>query len=341
MSVQGYFDRNLTPEPIWWMLFKATNSFSERDKNQKFIQQALPALRAFADDSLLTTMCDTHHWLRDFYGTHLNSFETSLQRFNQDLNETAIVLDDYLKKLVGTRISASFTKHLTNAGLLQTVAEGCTPEAEGPNENITKIRECFEAALQEDENDVRGEWRQLRSRVVSFCQQTGCPETPEDPFQCIMNLRIFVSKRQSNTREALLLAEVERLKQQNEELKNENKSQSRIITNLTFRHLLEHLPGEILFKEFWRNSLKHACAGGSSHPLTPLLRRFKEDEIRKAGEGLYGRLSRNIHDFSRANYEVDLNQWDTQEGQILKSLKPIYFDTEGNVNWKAEFRRYD
>lgn len=73
------------------------------------------------------------------------------------------------------------------------------------------------------------------SKVADFCIRAGCPSVTRYPVKNVERLRAHLATRSSAIREAELRREIE-------ELRSENQRQQRIISNLTFRHLLENLP---------------------------------------------------------------------------------------------------
>ena len=136
-------------------------------------------------------------------------------------------------------------------------------------------------------------------------------------------------------------------------MNNINRAQSRIITNLAFRHLLETLPtlgadhssATVKWQAFFRTALKTAqtqqARGQIDHPLLPVLRKYnRPKQIEDVGKSLYSTLSTNIHHFS-AQFVVLDDQWNTLEVDILKALTPLpQNETEIGIDWERERLRY-
>ncbi|KAK4551642.1 hypothetical protein LTR86_011016 [Recurvomyces mirabilis] len=79
------------------------------------------------------------------------------------------------------------------------------------------------------------EYQMTSSKVANLCLLAGCPKTAPNPLDNVGLLREHLIPPSSESREAELRLEIE-------ELRKQNRAQQRIITNLTFRHLLENLP---------------------------------------------------------------------------------------------------
>jgi hypothetical protein len=132
--------------------------------------------------------------------------------------------------------------------------------------------------------------------------------------------------------------------------------QQRMITNLTFRHLLEMLPpppppssktssATARWKSFFTSAIHNAEAQQeqqtSNHPFLPLLRKYpKVKEIEHTGGNLYGVLSTNIHHF-QGEFKIGADQWNMLEGDILKALTPLAQNrSDAGVEWDEERRRF-
>jgi len=188
-------------------------------------------------------------------------------------------------------------------------------------------------------------------RIGQFCLRASSPSVSHDPLEDITNLRLHVLSRMSQSREAGLQAEVERLK-------DLCRTQHRIITNLTFRHTLEALPGPRLtdsrgnptssstahWRQFWNNAWQNAQSQASAnHPLWPLFQRFDQPtqrRIQAIGGDLYGTLSTNIHHFS-GEFAISEDQWDVLQAAILHALTPTTARRQdGSFDWDLERQRY-
>ncbi len=207
----------------------------------------------------------------------------------------------------------------------------------------------------EASNDPR--WHHLCEQIGQFCLRAGSPSVTNEPHEDIEKLRLHATSTSSHTREGDLQAEVTRLR-------DLCRTQQRIITNLTFRHTLEALPGPRLadskgnpinsstahWRRFWNDAWNNAQSQASSdsssstkHPLSPLFDRFDRQtqrQIKILGEGLYGTLSTNIHHFS-GGFEVNEDQWDVLQAAILRAITPITTrKDDGSIDWDLERQRY-
>ena len=138
-----------------------------------------------------------------------------------------------------------------------------------------------------------------------------------------------------------------------EELKREVQRQQRIITNLTFRHLLENLPPRApkitsstarwtdLFSNALRSAQDHSHLGRETHPLHDVLRKYHNTtQIKNVGIGLYGTFSTNIHHFSNQFTVID-SQWNAPEADIMKALTPLPSNiVAAGIDWQKERERY-
>lgn len=143
------------------------------------------------------------------------------------------------------------------------------------------------------------------------------------------------------------------MRQEVDELKRENQTQQRIITNLTFRHLLENLPpppskrmsSSARWPHFFRNALKTAQnqTGTESppHPLASVLRKYPNaSQLETVGVRLYSTFSTNIH-CSSSQYTVADSQWNSLEGDIIKAFIPAPSnDNADGTDWQGERQRY-
>lgn len=190
------------------------------------------------------------------------------------------------------------------------------------------------------------DFQTFTSKVADFCLESGCPAVKYDPSDDIYHLRQHLLSDDSAVREAELRAELDKLR-------NVNRAQQRIITNLAFRHVLEmlsashakHPSATARWSAFFRKALKEAQAqherGQTNHPLMPLLRKYdRPKQIEDVGVNLYSTLSTNIHHFSQQFVVID-DQWNTLEADILKALNPLARnELEASVDWVQERLRY-
>jgi len=184
------------------------------------------------------------------------------------------------------------------------------------------------------------------TKVAEFCLEAGCPAVTYHPSKDIYSLRNHLVSNESATREAELRKEIE-------ELRNLNRSQQRIITNLAFRHLLEVLPARsakptsatTTWNAFFQTALKEAQEqherGQMGHPFIPVLKKYRRvKHIENVGTSLYNTLSTNIHHFS-GQFKVHDDQWNMLEADILRALTPLAEnETESGINWEMERLRY-
>jgi hypothetical protein len=189
-------------------------------------------------------------------------------------------------------------------------------------------------------------FRIFTSKIGDFCLKAGCPVIKYDPFDDIFALRQHLLSNDSARREAELHAELR-------ELRDVNRAQQRIITNLAFRHVLEMLPASgakhpsatARWNAFFRMALKEAqnqqAHDEVSHPLIPVLKKYgRPKQIEDVGVSLYNTLSTNIHHFSQQFVLLE-DQWNALEVDILKALTPLARNkTESGVDWERERLRY-
>lgn len=179
-------------------------------------------------------------------------------------------------------------------------------------------------------------------KVANFCVLAGCPAPVQDPLINIHNLRQYLASNPSEIREAALRREIE-------DLRKTTQSQQRIITNLTFRHLLENLPpaangttSTARWSSFFRSALNNVPKQGHHmHPLKDILLKYSNSkQIETVGVGLYGTFSTNIHHFT-SQYAIIDSQWNALEMDIMKALVPLPSNaTLTEVDWSEERKRY-
>lgn len=319
--------------------------------------QLLLPLTRYADVSILETSIFQYPWLKDFHEE--NNFEGSLAALREDSNATTITLMKHLEHFAG----------ITLHSLWRELCELFVPDPEY-SRSCEKLEDdealSLLIALPEMHNDSY--WKGVCSRVRDFCLSARCPRADANPFEAITALRTMIMQMSGPNTETLLRAEME-------ELREQVRKQSRIITGLSYRHLFEHLPGSALnsqpnvavndqpstatkhkpnnaikgksntsstdrWQDFWTRELAKA-AKIPTHPLNGLLQRFPNNvnQIKKVGSTLYGTLSANIHDF-QGTWVVDTSLWHAQEGAILQALTPVNVKSDGTVDWEQERQRY-
>ena len=312
-------------------------------------------LRAFDPDA--NGPFTKYSWLSDFDAPRKSNCETSLEAFRESPNDMTRVLLGWLetgyKELFGAAVEF-FHRKDTEENSERDLRRDQPTSDQVPPDTIGKG--VLEAAKACDCRDWLGADRLdgVAENVRNFCLEAGCPQTSSNPFLSVDALRTTVFHAASTGRDSMLLARIKHLENQHEEQRKQLEKQSRIITNLSYRHILEGLsdfPTKVTpeWKIFWNkafttaeNELKAPIASGGTaaitHPLTKVLRDFNpmnRRNVKDVGERMYGTLSSNIHQYHGA-YEVDRNQWDNIPGAILEALRPTEFDVDGNIDWTKE-----
>lgn len=181
------------------------------------------------------------------------------------------------------------------------------------------------------------------SKVADICLEAGCPLVQHQPSNDIYSLRKHLFTHDAAVREAELRKELEA-----ERLLN--RVQQRIITNLTFRHLLEKLPPpsatatsawDAFFRTAVHNAQQKRKQGRTDHPLISVLNKYQRvGQIEAVGKNFYGTLSTNIHHFS-TQFEVLDDQWNMLEADILRAITPLAENQgETGTDWAKERLRY-
>ncbi|KAJ9661278.1 hypothetical protein H2198_002021 [Neophaeococcomyces mojaviensis] len=188
------------------------------------------------------------------------------------------------------------------------------------------------------------QYKIFNMKVSDFCLRAGSPATKHNPVENIHSLRAHLS------RGSMVEAE---LRKELEELRKLTRMQQRMITNLTFRNLLEMLPPHSTgsssatsrWKNFFTSALQNAQAQQanqtSNHPFVSILRKYpKTKQIEDTGANLYGLLSTNIHHYS-GKFMVAEDQWNVLEVEVLKALIPLAQNqSDTGVDWDTERMRY-
>lgn len=181
-------------------------------------------------------------------------------------------------------------------------------------------------------------------RVADFCLRAGCPAPKRDALGNTYALRAHLSRGSGIETE---------LRKEIEELRRTTRKQQRIITNLSFRHLLEMLPppstgpatSTVRWKSFFVGALLKAqtvqAQQGTGHPLVPLLKKYpKLKQLEEAGTNLYGTLSTNIHHYT-GEFRIEEDQWDALQVDLLTALVPqAQNQSDTGVDWNQERRRF-
>lgn len=208
---------------------------------------------------------------------------------------------------------------------------------------MTSLWKSLQRAVQK--SPLHRENRISSLKVANFCTLAGCPSSERDPLTNVERLRTHLASHPSATREAELCREIEALR-------SENQMQQRIISNLTFRHLLENLPpaskkmsSTARWTDFFQKAMKTSKSRSGDvsppHPLDALLGKYRNaGQVESVGVGLYSTFSTNIHHFN-SQYTVVESQWNTLEYDIMRALVPIPSNiTTDGIDWEKERERY-
>ncbi|KAH6715738.1 hypothetical protein BKA61DRAFT_601912 [Leptodontidium sp. MPI-SDFR-AT-0119] len=205
-------------------------------------------------------------------------------------------------------------------------------------------------------------WRKICATLESLCHQIGIPNPSLHPAQNIAEIREYYRIGTLHG-ESILRTQIDDLKIQLEK-------QKQIIASLSFRHVLENLPGPdakgasatARWQNFWNECFDAAVPSlekkkgktpkqypipipDPSHPLAKLMITLdgtSRDAVKNYGSLLYNGLSANIHSF---HIDVDVPVSNMIEKSILEALKPICMvpNDQGNpgkdIDWEAERAR--
>ena len=241
--------------------------------------------------------------------------------------------------------------------------------ANRPKGSIFNLVGDFHTTVSIWQND--SSWLDTCGRVNKFCLLAGCPKAFQNPFDSIDALRAIAL--QPFGREAQLQAETKLLGERIEEMKRELEKKdekikeqdeklakhSKIVTCLSYRHLMEQLPGPgpgqsgPRWADFWTDAIGNAMATTrTDHPLVGFLQKYgqhnrTENRIKTDGGAMYGLLSTDIHHYNGGRvYDVNSLLWPELHGGVIKALAPDpkNFTKSGDietVDWVKERARYD
>jgi hypothetical protein len=109
------------------------------------------------------------------------------------------------------------------------------------------------------------------------------------------------------------------------------------------RWLLEHLPSTKPIQQgfgsqwrlFWQNQWKQYKkeASRNDHPLRGLA---GDEKYNKVGQGLYGTLSNLLHGYGR----LRMQPLDPDVQTVVDTISPVYYNSDGRIDLKAERRRW-
>ena len=184
----------------------------------------------------------------------------------------------------------------------------------------------------------------LTLRTADFCLRAGMPAPRRDALDNIYALRTHLSRGSGVEEE---------LRKEIEGLRGTARQQQRIITYLSFRHMLEMLPppssaatsSTAKWKTFYVSALQKAQTmqkqQNLSHPFTALLQKYpKVKQIEETGTNLYGTLSTNIHHYA-GEFKVESDQWDSLQVDLMTALIPLAHNkTDAGVDWSQERQRF-
>ena len=206
-------------------------------------------------------------------------------------------------------------------------------------DELAVLNECFYRAHKDRI------WETLCGAIQGLCYDIGIPGARfSDLVKSIQAIQTHFAYNESE------------LRRQYYKLHRQYLSQQRIITCLTFRHILENLPGprnpDISITQHWKTFWSQAWAeaekrknslssGSDPHPLHKLVDRpnIQKDDIRKFGKLLYGQLSADIHAYACEAVVHDYH-WGANGTAILDALIPENAKKEGridlgDVNWNG------
>jgi hypothetical protein len=192
-------------------------------------------------------------------------------------------------------------------------------------------------------------WRSVKTGVKSLCLATGSSIAHKDPFDNIVELRRTVSRQ--------LVYTVD-LHNKISELNNPIIRQQRMITALAFRSVLENLskmskgsqPTD-KWKFFWQSKKsryealhKDELVSSKDHPFTEFWSKYPARDVNTMAEDLYQTLSRTIHNFrshGHDQYFAGDGQYDPVQADFMMALRPINRNSDGDIDWLLERKRYN
>jgi hypothetical protein len=332
LSISQYWDTS----PDIELLVQHKNHWEELRVAE--LLESVPWLKYFAADG--GNITDPLHAL----SLSANRCTRLIQRLDSLLSNTIIMSDWKVKALKilkewDNKHKRSRMLYFSSTEVIHTIRL----EKERKNNMIYVLWEQMQSSTSECAK--HRDYQKFAKKVAEFCLEAGCPIVEHDPRSDVSALRRHLSQNLS-AREAELREEIQ-------ELRNANRAQQRIITNLTFRHLLEMLPppkdrltsATSQWESFIYTALEKAQKQLSeehmSHPLVPVLKKHNRlKQIKNVGKHLYATLSSNIHHFS-GQFTVLSDQWNTLEADLLRALVPLPGNcTEAGVNWEKERLRY-
>ncbi|KAM3067057.1 hypothetical protein ACMFMG_011730 [Clarireedia jacksonii] len=371
-----------------WLLASSLNE-QKGDLNAlkvKIGQWYLPSYKVFLDGTALAASFSQNPWLQEFQESAGYTFPQSLAVFHGEPREMTNILLDHLETQACTYMSI-FVEKMLRVRWEDTSVSSETVDADMAR--VAKpITEAYVNVKLEEDRQTRLEGRQgtyrdigsafwaimqlwtqggtqyddLCRRVQKFCQLAGYTQQEWNPFININALRASTIPGRSIAREDMLVGDINALKKKISELETKLNQQDRIITAITYRHVLEYLSGPSLpgknsadWKKFFNAAYAKAKTLGASgtHPLSAVIKQmqampktFVDKDIQDSGENMYKTLSGEIHHFSGdyncGMFDLVPGQWGPIPSAILNALRPekVNVNPRGEIDWNAEKARY-
>lgn len=313
----------------------------------------------------------TYHWLHEFENPNDQDFPEVFQHFEADPGSLPQILLAYYtlveceamkRKLVfilrernkacGRETQIEVIKKLEDVNDDQKFLQLCM------NHEVFSVCDCYRYMLDYTGPDRDTGWRKAVGRIRQFLnlvQPSESTTQSEDLKSHILSLRTTALARPSGRREEALLAEIKQLREKVKKLEENLRGYDRIVSDVSFRHLLEMLPlaehaatGKKIklvsqsgpeWQAFWGRAW-NAAAKKSSSPLYEIREnssQVRRDQIEEEGKRLFATLSANIH-ASEKDYNPIKSQRDFAQGLILDALKPKHI-AAGIVDWDREQKR--
>jgi hypothetical protein len=316
----------------------------------KIAYERFAALVQIDYESLVNDLLLEHPWLNEFTN-YSHQFKETAKAFRRDTDATCWILRVYIKRLWGKLLSSKLRTTPEAPFWLSDRLNQALKETRSfaqflqdiPEVDSDLIKSYDMAKRNLDLIEEEDQWRQLCLNVRTFGDVMGCSAVSLNPQESISKLHETFRKNDVT----------EELRDRIKEMELELGRQRRIITCLTFRHILERLPEHPKkrmeyandWANFWSDAMRSAAkSGDDEHPLAPLLNQFGttagSEVVEKVAQAMYGTLSTNIHHFKGEGiYEVRDDQWDALPCTILRAIVP-HSKKDGSVDWAEERKRF-
>ncbi len=185
------------------------------------------------------------------------------------------------------------------------------------------------------------EFIKFRENVRDLCRHIGSELEENAPlWETVRNLKRYASEGKQK---------MSPLYRQIDTLKDRLERQKRIIAALQIRCTIENLVNEIpdkgkyadapgaKWRKLWGDIVEDVKTN-VQNPFCALLkdvRRYRAEDIKRAGSELYSAMSAEIHGFE--GWKVDYEHFDLSTKIIARLLRP---DRNRDVNWKEEINKY-